>query len=70
MYVYMYACRYIYMLIYLVYIDIHFFIQVIYVMPSSSARTMAFPRKADKLRFYVEIKKLRDEIKKTEMQAD
>ena len=32
-------------------------------MPSSSARTMTFPRKADKLRFFMEIKELRDEIK-------
>ncbi|XP_046840179.1 G/T mismatch-specific thymine DNA glycosylase-like [Xenia sp. Carnegie-2017] len=35
----------------------------IYVMPSSSARTMIYPRKSDKLQFYLELKKLKDELK-------
>ncbi|CAB4038630.1 G T mismatch-specific thymine DNA glycosylase-like [Paramuricea clavata] len=36
---------------------------VIYVMPSSSARTMTYPRKSDKLHFYNELKILRDNLK-------
>ena len=32
-------------------------------MPSSSARTMTYPRKNDKLHFYNELKELRDELK-------
>jgi hypothetical protein len=32
-------------------------------MPSSSARTMTYPRKSDKLHFYNELKILRDKLK-------
>ncbi|XP_028408045.1 G/T mismatch-specific thymine DNA glycosylase-like [Dendronephthya gigantea] len=40
---------------------------VIYVMPSSSAGTMTYPRKSDKLRFYLELKELIDELKSVKM---
>lgn len=36
-------------------------------MPSSSARTMTYPRKSDKLRFYLELKELIDELKGVKM---
>jgi hypothetical protein len=39
-------------------------------MPSSSARTMTYPRKTDKLHFYHELKTLRDEIKHSKKADD
>ena len=43
---------------------------VVYVMPSSSARTMTYPRKSDKLPFYHELKKLRDKMKHAKIADD
>lgn len=39
-------------------------IQAVYVMPSTSGRAATFPRRADKLKFFSELKELRDRLKK------
>ena len=31
-------------------------------MPSTSGRTMSYPRRADKLRFFLELKEIRDRL--------
>ncbi|XP_001634622.2 G/T mismatch-specific thymine DNA glycosylase [Nematostella vectensis] len=43
---------------------------VVYVMPSSSGRTMTYPRASDKLKFFTELKSLRDEAKLKTLSAD
>ena len=37
--------------------------QVIYVMPSTSGRAATYPRRADKLKFFLELKQLRDRLR-------
>ena len=37
--------------------------QFVYVMPSTSGRTATYPRKADKLKFFYELKDLRDKLR-------
>ena len=41
-----------------------FDLQVVYVMPSTSGRTQTYPRASDKLPFFLELKTLRDEMKR------
>ena len=37
--------------------------QLVYVMPSTSGRAATYPRRADKLKFFHELKDLRDKLK-------
>ena len=37
--------------------------QVIYVMPSTSGRAATYPKRADKLKFFLELKQLRDRLR-------
>ena len=41
--------------------SIHF--QLVYVMPSTSGRAATYPKRADKLKFFYELKDLRDQLK-------
>ena len=38
--------------------------QLIYVMPSTSGRVASYPKRADKLKFFNELKELRDDLRK------
>ena len=44
--------------------------QLIFVMPSSSARCSQFPRAQDKVRFYIELKQLRDRVNDCQPQQE
>ena len=40
------------------------YVQVVYVMPSTSGRAATYPRRVDKLKFFNEVKELRDDLKR------
>ena len=50
-----------------VYIHIH--TQVVYVMPSTSGRAATYPKRSDKLKFFSELKDLRDRLQAGEKTA-
>lgn len=43
-------------------IDAFFMLQVVYVMPSTSGRAASYPSRQDKLKFFHELKALRDRL--------
>ena len=46
------------------FISDYIILQAVYVMPSTSGRAATFPRRADKLKFFIEVKELRDKLKR------
>ena len=45
-----------------------FGVQVVYVMPSTSGRAATYPRRVDKLKFFYELKELRDRLREQRSQ--
>lgn len=56
--------------IYCFFLYIQTFSQVIFVMPSSSARCAQFPRAQDKVHFYIQIKQLRDSLRGKQLNTE
>ncbi len=48
---------------------VFYFTQAVYVMPSTSGRAATYPKRTDKLRFFNELKELRDKLREKRQQS-